>query len=629
MRWSNNTCIAFLISAGLIHAAGPAEFGLAELNAALSARNLKWKPKTELSLDPPETYRIEPYTAGGAHITGGDLRGLMYGLLEAADQVRATGRLTSSRGVPATSMRGIRIFVRDTDLEAPWYSSEDFWRGYFKMLASDRFNHLTLIFVSPHLAPPYPYWLAVENFSAVRVPGLTADRRDRSLRTLRFISQTAAEFGVDFILGIREQSVPSIVEGLTTFNIGRYTHDALRKLLAACPLIRGIQIQPDFETGANSDRQVAFYRDSVFRALHEAGHRVTLDPLGLLRQPSFLRAAEQAGVALRLSSMAWPGGFEIDPPFEAGNWESDRHPLFYWLWGRMTYDPKIKPPKGEKLEEYRAANQVIHLLAAAQFSDRNMYTWPPANPGGWTEAESDQPSDWGFAATIRTAVHNRLNHTPSAQQTPLETAELLNTSAADLEKASAPDLQLLARLAHYHAHKQRAAYDLELFDQARDSAGLDRAEMELKSALALWDSRDAVTSLDQVALRRKEHEAGAAVEIPPLTKPLPRPQFSRTIVKTVLPDQPLTVTLQITPLKDVAAVRLHYRTTNPAVPAKIIEKPAEASVSFTIPGADIPVNWDLLYYFEILNRENRGWFDPDPLVGTSYDVVTIAAPVAP
>jgi hypothetical protein len=621
--------MALLIFASLAHA-GPVEFGLAELNAALASRNLKWKAKTELSLDPPETYRIEPYTAGGVHITGGDLRGLMYGLLEAADQVRATGKLTPSRGVPATAMRGIRIFVRGADLEAPWYSTEDFWRSYFQMLARDRFNHFNLIFVSPHLAPPYPYFLAVDDFTGVRIPGLTADRRERNLRMLRFISQTAAEFGVDFILGIREQGVDSPVEGVTRFNLGRYTHDALRKLLTACPMIRGLQVQPDFEAGTNSDRQIAFYRDSVFKALHEAGHRVTLDPLGLLRQPGLLTAADQAGVALRLSSVPWPGGFEIDPPLDPGHWAADLHPLFYWLWGQLSYDPKTKPLKGEKIEDYRAANQAIHMLAAAHLSDPNMYTWPPANPGGWTEeAQEDRSSDWGFVASIRDAVRHRLHHIASAQQTPLETADLLNASAENLEKASAADFQLLARLARYHAHKQRAAYDLELFDQTKDGASLDRAEKELKSSLALWDSPDASVGLNQVALRRKDREPGPAVEIPALEKPLPRPQISRTLVKNALPDQPVTLTLQITPPKDVVAVHLHYRTTNPTVPAKVIEKPAEASMSFTIPGPDIAVNWDLLYYFEILNRDNHGWFEPDPLAGAYYDLVTIAAPPPP
>lgn len=97
MRWS----ISLLVCT--IAAAGPVEFGLRAYDAAVAARNLKWKVKYELTLDPPETFRIEPYKVGGAHVTGGDLRGLMYGLLEAADQMRSTGHLKQVHAEPGHS----------------------------------------------------------------------------------------------------------------------------------------------------------------------------------------------------------------------------------------------------------------------------------------------------------------------------------------------------------------------------------------------------------------------------------------------------------------------------------------------------------------------------------------------
>lgn len=84
-----------------IHA-GPVDFGLSEFRAALASRNLKTRIVYDLSPEAPESFRVEPYKAGGAHITGGDMRGLMYGLLEAADQIRTTGRMKQVHGVPAT-----------------------------------------------------------------------------------------------------------------------------------------------------------------------------------------------------------------------------------------------------------------------------------------------------------------------------------------------------------------------------------------------------------------------------------------------------------------------------------------------------------------------------------------------
>src|SRR5580658_57502 len=71
--------LVLVAAAVMAHAAGPADFGMAEFDAAVAAYNQTHKLKinkpklmAELNLEPPETFRVEPYTAGGAHITGGD-----------------------------------------------------------------------------------------------------------------------------------------------------------------------------------------------------------------------------------------------------------------------------------------------------------------------------------------------------------------------------------------------------------------------------------------------------------------------------------------------------------------------------------------------------------------------------
>ena len=101
-----------LLLLATLAAAGPVEFGQAELDSAMAQRKLKWKNQVELSLDAPDTFRIEPYSMGGAHITGGDLRGLMYGLLEAAVREGDHGRFTPSKVSPektnATALRNLR-----------------------------------------------------------------------------------------------------------------------------------------------------------------------------------------------------------------------------------------------------------------------------------------------------------------------------------------------------------------------------------------------------------------------------------------------------------------------------------------------------------------------------------------
>ena len=96
MRWWTSAAVLLLATVSM-RAAGPVDFGKAELDAAVAERKLKLHVDTELSLDPPETFRITLYKTGLARVTGGDLRGLMYGLIEASEQIRATGRLKASQ----------------------------------------------------------------------------------------------------------------------------------------------------------------------------------------------------------------------------------------------------------------------------------------------------------------------------------------------------------------------------------------------------------------------------------------------------------------------------------------------------------------------------------------------------
>jgi hypothetical protein len=135
VRWWTSAAILFLATA--TRAAGPVDFGNAELNAALADRKLKLHVDTELNLDPPETFSIALYKTGMIRVTGGDLRGLMYGLIEASEQIRANGKLKATSGKPATAVRGVRMTLRSYELTQPWFTSDAQWRTYFQTLARD------------------------------------------------------------------------------------------------------------------------------------------------------------------------------------------------------------------------------------------------------------------------------------------------------------------------------------------------------------------------------------------------------------------------------------------------------------------------------------------------------------
>jgi hypothetical protein len=227
--------------------AGPVDVGMAELNAAITARDFKYKPRimAELDIEAPETFRIEPYAAGGAHITGGDLRGLMYGLLEAAEQMRTTGRLKLTRGVPALTLRGIRVTA---DPAAAWFSSDEFWQRYFAGMAHDRFNRLEMTFDGE--------------------PALAV------LPTLRSIAQTAAQYGVDLAIGL-----------------GASDAKAIEHLLVSCPSVRAIVLRhpeslPD--------------GPALIGILHQVARRVVLELADNGNATGLIETARQEGTPLRL-----------------------------------------------------------------------------------------------------------------------------------------------------------------------------------------------------------------------------------------------------------------------------------------------------------------------------------------
>jgi hypothetical protein len=254
---------------------------MAELNAAIAARNFKYKPKiaAELNLDPPETFRIDPYPSGGGRISGGDLRGLMYGLLEAAAQMRALGHLKQTRGAPFLTPRGVKAVV---DPSLVWFGSEEFWTAYLEGLARDRFNRLQLVF---------------ERFP------------ERDLfPALRMISQTALRYAVDLALGLKSFSTEA--------------GPPLQELLAQCGAIRSVSLAAGDDVG----------KQALLEALGKAGRRVVLDNDRLWQIDPFQVGPNEESV--RSTIMSLTSGFEVSAPLGGQG---------IGLWGRLGFDPA--PPK--------------------------------------------------------------------------------------------------------------------------------------------------------------------------------------------------------------------------------------------------------------------------------------------
>ncbi|MGH9664445.1 MAG: hypothetical protein ACRD9L_08500, partial [Bryobacteraceae bacterium] len=103
-----------------------------------------------------------------------------------------------------------------------------------------------------------------------------------------------------------------------------------------------------------------------------------------------------------------------------------------------------------------------------------------------------------------------------------------------------------------------------------------------------------------------------------------RPQITHIPPASAMPAHALPLTIRVSPGARVRGIRLYYRPVNQLAQFQMAEA-AGPNATFTIPAADISGRWDLMYYFEVLNKQGGGWFEPDPAVATPYYVLKVEA----
>src|SRR5260370_41790890 len=101
-------------------------------------------------------------------------------------------------GRPVNVVRSVVRSVASDVEDKPWYNDREMWPRYLTMLATQRFNRFNLSFglgydflrqvTDAYFLFAYPFLLSVPGYS-VRAPQLPNAERDRSLETLKFISE--------------------------------------------------------------------------------------------------------------------------------------------------------------------------------------------------------------------------------------------------------------------------------------------------------------------------------------------------------------------------------------------------------------------------------------------------------
>lgn len=291
-------------------------------------------------------------------VAGSDEQGLMYALLEVADQLAVAGRslgdIAAVSQHPETELRGSYTTLHNADCERDWFFARDHWEAYFDLLADSRFNSFMLVIghQTPYLVPPFPFFVDVPEHPEVVVPGLGDEERRRNLDALRMIAEQAGRRGLAFVLGIWEviawvpgtrggHTQQSMVEGLDAENLAGYTYHGTKRLLAEVPGIAGVQLRVNAESGIPHEHQTAFFSETVFPAIAECDRDLFLDVRGWFAHPETIQAAADLGIPMRLSMKYWAE--HLGAPYQAALQEPAysyadflrfprRFPVAYQVW---------------------------------------------------------------------------------------------------------------------------------------------------------------------------------------------------------------------------------------------------------------------------------------------------------
>lgn len=315
---------AFTIVAGIASQNGPAARALREAAVAV--------PTVAESLVVKKlTVRGKPALV----VCGADDRGLMYALLDLADQFRG---IVPSANNPLTTIREASEspFVRDRSLSvytmnrAHWESrfyDERYWSRYFDTLAANRFNRFLIVFGYENggfLAPPYPYFFDTPGFSDVKMVGLTTDQQSRNLTALNRLIELAHDRGIAVSLGIWDhiyrgavqtggaewikdyegRPVPNTVTGVTAQNLNAFTLASLKELLVRVPGVDALQFRVHEESGLKREEMEGFWR-AVFQHVQKEKPGMLLEARAKGTPDVVIDTALAQGVNLRIETKYW------------------------------------------------------------------------------------------------------------------------------------------------------------------------------------------------------------------------------------------------------------------------------------------------------------------------------------
>jgi len=267
-------------------------------------------------------------------ISGFDDTGLMYGLLDVAnrvswstDQKSPMSEVKEITEKPDVKERAISMYTMNRTYWESRFYDEAYWTRYLDMLAQDRFNSMVVIFgyeTAGFLAPCYPYFFDTEEFSDVRMVGLTHEQQQHNLSAFNRLIKMAHDRGIRLTAGINshiyrggvqrgglpgikgelDQPQPGLVWGVNSDNLISYTKAALAKFVKVFPEIDGIIFFINDETGLKKSELLGFATD-FFKVIKESTPKISLYVHSKGLTDPMIQSAEDIGIKINISPKYW------------------------------------------------------------------------------------------------------------------------------------------------------------------------------------------------------------------------------------------------------------------------------------------------------------------------------------
>jgi hypothetical protein len=279
---------------------GPIAFAAKEIEAAFksigwpivengdAAIDITLVPPTgeQTAATKPESFEIAVSpTDGKVTVTGSDVRGVMYGGLDVAEQVRMNefSVIKPKTGSPYLPVRAMKfnpplkgnVYMSDEDQKnSAWFFDLEYWDRFLRMMARERYNALT--FWSSH---PYDQMVRLEKYPEATT--LSKEQLDKNIAHFHKIFQLAKNYGVDTYLvtwnihmseGFRKAH--NLNDGQDSPLIRDYQKECIKELLREYPEMTGLGTCPGENMPMSAVANAEWIRDVYLDTLAKTGRKI-------------------------------------------------------------------------------------------------------------------------------------------------------------------------------------------------------------------------------------------------------------------------------------------------------------------------------------------------------------------